>query len=232
MNINEIETILETLYARHANLDEAMLVTLLTAGGWEEKNIHDAIVLFRVAYSKRDRTVRVSLVPPEENHLLPQTADIAHTLTEHTGSSYDKEGDIVSVPPVEVSSPLGASPSSAIEKTEESLGEPLEELGKLHTNVNVAKKREDAIPENLPLRPFESNSHIWPFSLYKDVFNGPAAPLPKPVFSEKKKEEQLVEKNAGMHSLSEKEDKLTLLAEIMLGIVLLILAYMYSNGRL
>lgn len=44
-----------------------------------------------------------------------------------------------------------------------------------------------SIPDNLPLRPFETSPHVWPFSKYKDVFhadavsNEPVASLEVPV---------------------------------------------------
>lgn len=232
MTVNEVETILETLYVRHPALDEAMLITLLTAGGWEEKNIRDAVVLFRAAHRSGQRSAAQTLfVPPAENRMLPQAVDIAHTLTEHTESSQDSKPAIVLPADEDLSenrSPL--VPSETI--LEESPKEPGVESANQETAVNPVEVKEDAIPENLPLRPFESNSHVWPFSMYKDVFHSASEPLLAPEVSEEEKGGHLSEKNSGPRHFSRKEDTLTLLAEIMLGIILLILAYMYSNGRL
>jgi hypothetical protein len=46
MTLHEIEETLQILRKRHAGLNEAMLVTLLRAGGWEEKQIEEAKVVF------------------------------------------------------------------------------------------------------------------------------------------------------------------------------------------
>lgn len=237
MNINEVEIILETLCARHANLDEAMLVTLLTAGGWEEKNIRDAVVLFRTTHGgKRNNAVQALFIPPTENPILPQAADISHTLMERVPSSEGKESTITESHREAISensSPLGASLSAGVmEKTEEPIKESEVAPSKPQPRTPAVDIQEDTIPENLPLRPFESNSHVWPFSLYKDVFHSAAAPLSAPVVDEKKKDEHLSDESFEVHPPLGKEDKLTLLAEIMLGVILLILAYMYSNGRL
>jgi len=47
MNLEEVENILKTLVERHPDLDEEMLKTLLSSGGFEEKVINDAVLLYR-----------------------------------------------------------------------------------------------------------------------------------------------------------------------------------------
>ena len=47
MTLSEIETILEELVVRHKNLNPELLATLLQSAGWEDKNIKDALMLFK-----------------------------------------------------------------------------------------------------------------------------------------------------------------------------------------
>lgn len=47
MTLSEIETILEELVVRHKNLNTELLATLLQSAGWEDKNIKDALMLFK-----------------------------------------------------------------------------------------------------------------------------------------------------------------------------------------
>jgi hypothetical protein len=53
MTLSEIETILGELAARHQNLDEELLDTLLLSAGWEEKSIKEALVLFKNPQSRK-----------------------------------------------------------------------------------------------------------------------------------------------------------------------------------
>ena len=57
MTITEIESTLRELRARHQNLNEGTLVTLLTAGGWEDKIIKEAITLFRITQEGKKEEV-------------------------------------------------------------------------------------------------------------------------------------------------------------------------------
>lgn len=91
-------------------------------------------------------------------------------------------------------------------------------------------------PDNLPLRPFEKTNHVWPFSRYKDVFYGEVMPIENPTLT--KEEKKLVEKQQieevyiEKTPMTEKDKELILIASTMLFIVLLLLGYMYLNGRL
>lgn len=88
------------------------------------------------------------------------------------------------------------------------------------------------LPENLPLKPFESTPHVWPFSRYKDVFYGEVMP---PASSEEShlKEKHLTEHfNVERTALDKKDESLVFLAGSMLVVIIVILGYMYSNGRL
>lgn len=84
MTINDIENSLKTLKNNHLNLDEPTLITLLTAGGWDEKDIRDAVVIFRnTSIDKGARPEEDLLVPTEREYILPETADVTHTLLDN-----------------------------------------------------------------------------------------------------------------------------------------------------
>jgi hypothetical protein len=94
------------------------------------------------------------------------------------------------------------------------------------------------IPDDLPMRPFESAPHIWPFSKYKQVFHGDVMPPlseeerilanknmpPKKVLTKK-----VVVKRAGFDG---EDEGLILMTGFSLLVIILLLAYMYSNGRI
>ena len=106
--------------------------------------------------------------------------------------------------------------------------------------VKAISKKAPEIPENLPLVPFESSPHIWSFSKYKSIFH-----------KDEKKEEQVKQQNIALPVVEKKEkevfeeeiiiekepltrgdESLVFLASGMLLVIILILGYMYSNGRL
>ncbi len=107
--------------------------------------------------------------------------------------------------------------------------------------------REEKIPENLPLLPFESSPHVWSFSRYKDVFHGEVMPdkiepeyhqvsitplesLPqKHVVHDVSLEDEIVVEKI---PLNKEDESLVFLAGVMLLGIILILGYMYSHGRL
>lgn len=253
MTLHEIEDTIQDLTSRHTGLDEGMLVTLLRAGGWEEKDIADAKTLFkgRVSSSVVEETHTEVAV---EEKKLPDGLDASHLLPEHNEQV-----------------PLVIEPISAYE------GSP-----SLVEASDHGKK--EAIPHNLPLRPFETSEHIWPFSRYRDVFYGEqeheeqkqstlppqsakeeaVLPTPEPAHqpvvvvtpllikkeapdagifkpaptavltpvplppSEKRIEAEVSSKEKHSHT----DENLVVLACFMLFAVLLLLGYMYSNGRL
>jgi hypothetical protein len=63
MTLSEIETILEELAVRHHNLNTELLTTLLTASGWEEKNVKEALTLFKQRESAKQATAQTSVLP-------------------------------------------------------------------------------------------------------------------------------------------------------------------------
>jgi hypothetical protein len=115
--------------------------------------------------------------------------------------------------------------------------------------------KEADIPEDLPLLPFESSPHVWSFSRYKNVFHGERAsgrdaekpqvdfleqkkeafpsiakPQVTPFVPVKKEDDQEVELQKT--PLTRGDESLVVLAGVMLLVIILILGYMYSNGRL
>lgn len=211
MTLHEIEETLRTLVARHAGLDEKQLLVLLRAGGWEEKTIQEAILVFRGGVSLGEQT-------------LPQPVDEEHRIPEHV------------------------EPAPSVSKTVETSVSLVQ-----HTEV---APRED-LPHNLPLRPFETSEHIWPFARYRDVFYGEQRPLakemtitrverhkvplsvpsqpqptptPQPIFVVK--EVPIAHHDALPQHEEKGDEKLVFIASFMLVAILLLLGYMYSNGRL
>lgn len=247
MTLHEIEETLHTLQLRHSALDEGMLVTLLRAGGWEEKEIEEAKALYRGSTPTANNVQKLGeekpplvFSPVGEEALLAPPIDTSHLLNAH-----NEEGP-----------QIGGTES----EPQSLVIEPV-----------VGKERREELPHNLPLRPFETSEHIWPFSRYRDVFYGeavdevPTPPAPQtqtvvnsPVISEpvphneakrevlsggesvrEKAIEHVVEKQPQMPEVhiapvqfSKGDEKLVVMASVMLLIILLLLGYMYSNGRL
>lgn len=126
----------------------------------------------------------------------------------------------------------------------------------IHDEVPLRRSQERSIeiPGNLPLLPFESSPHVWSFSKYKDIFHKEAphkeevqlitvmpreekssetipVKVSKEVVSSTSKvldEEVSLEKIP----LTKGDESLVFLAGVMLFAIILILGYMYSNGRL
>jgi hypothetical protein len=110
------------------------------------------------------------------------------------------------------------------------------------------KPKEVEPPLDLPLLPFESSPHVWSFGKYKKVFHGeeknnssqekekqvsPVQPSPKNTIAQAlpvtPHEEEIVAEAVPM---TKGDESLVMLAGVMLVAILLILGYMYSNGRL
>lgn len=260
MTLHEIEETLRTLQSRHNGLKEAELVTLLRAGGWEEKNIREAVLLFRSlppsgnaaapAKPQEVTTLQSALPTTETEAVFTPQADANHLLSEHA---------VIVQPSTDES--RGESSSNQVPFMEqESLVRPA---------PAVSSSKNDELPHNLPLRPFETSDHVWPFSRYRDVFFGeektaslPAEPKttqpkPEPVIEivqaaplsvEQKIESAppaapvmfarpavappIPEKIKTEETLPKGDEKLIILAFVMLVLILILLGYMYSNGRL
>ncbi len=236
MTIHEIQSTLDTLRARHPYLDEALLSTLLSSGGWDEQSIREAITLFR---SGKERT----------DTLLPEMADTHHMLTEHNDSTQPfveipQEKEIIQevVPEVVkiseeipeetiISEVVEPEMPHVIEQQEPEVPQVEPQSLIVEELPNIPKVQGEP-PHNLPVRPFESTPHVWPFSRYKDVFYGEVMPklsVPEHVEAEKQKVEHI---HVEPVPLTKKDEKLIVLASTMLLIIILLLVYMYSNGRL
>ncbi|MEN9337757.1 MAG: hypothetical protein RIQ41_71 [Candidatus Parcubacteria bacterium] len=237
MTLHEVEETLDTLIKRHTGLDESALVTLLRAGGWEEKDIREALVLFRLHVPQ----IEEALPTVEEERLLPANVPRDHLLAEGEPNLQPR-----------------------VEATE------TREVESLRTSNETGAKEE--FPHNLPLRPFETSEHVWPFSRYKDVFYGDddvveekvptPTPTPavqaveRPAFHEVEavsphvtseppveqdvytREPQAPRELAVNESItrtyvpSKGDERLIILASSMLLFILLLLGYLYGNGRL
>lgn len=233
MTLREIEETLRTLEDRHPGLNEVMLTTLLKAGGWEEKNIEEAREVFRSSSIAAKRNEPEPLPPLQENPVFEPEADVYHLL------------------------------ESKQEEVSAAEGETTKEKESLVEENSVQLEVRENLPHNLPLRPFETSEHIWPFSRYRDVFYGDESSLE--VKEERREEKPADPVSAATQSLQEEakppiipqpviappapvvstpnihvervplekdDDKLVFMASLMLVFILLILGYMYANGRL
>jgi hypothetical protein len=228
MTLHEIEETLRTLIARHPGLDGQQLLTLLRAGGWEEKTIEEAKTVFRSMKNVKtaDASEKQPTLPPlVETPVFTPPPDRDHLLLAKNKKP---------------------APDEAKVSERESLIVP---------ESHSSSKREE-LPHNLPLRPFETSEHIWPFSRYKDVFYGDLdepTPLQAPKKEEPAQEKVFVQVETPIAPPPQKRDtlpkiaapqppayqtssrgdeKLVILASVMLLIILILLGYMYSNGRL
>lgn len=111
-------------------------------------------------------------------------------------------------------------------------------------------KKPVEIPEDLPLLPFESSEQVWSFSRYKDAFHGEVMPKKELEILETKQEpihqpvlppinvkkalvpEDELEIDLEKTPMTRGDESLVFLAGVMLFAIILILGYMYSNGRL
>lgn len=198
MNWNEIENTVLSLIERHPNLDDAMLKVLLLSGGWDEKMINEAVLVYHRIEGK-------NLFPKLENPpFLQPEVQTGNLLLEH----FEDEKKV--------------EPQSLISPS----------IGTILSSKNSDKKEVEP-PHDLPLRPFESSTHVWPFARYKDVFYGDVMPTHLTV-----EEKQLAKKHKAENiylakiPMTKKEKDMLILVSSMLLVVLLLLGYMYSNGRL
>lgn len=275
MTINEIESTLKTLTNRHSNLDEEMLITLLTAGGWEEKLIKDAVAVFRGSTQKKDTVIVTSpeivLLKTEITHNGVdrvivnnlsavnneiKTSDISEKyVQENTNSEvseivyYDNKGEeetaLQNFPNQEVELlKVDDAEKEKILHTSFSTSErPLEIVVEPQSLIEpkiISPKTEVDLPDNLPLKPFESSPHVWPLSKYKEVFHGdvmtPLSVEERALVNETEKQEipeSVVKKVKLKRTGFDGEDEgLIFLTGTALLVILLLLAYMYSNGRI
>ena len=152
--------------------------------------------------------------------------------------------EVVAVNPVLENFVVENTLKANISNEPQSLIEPLPETRQLNLEENL--------PENLPLKPFESTGHVWSLSRYKEVFHrddsNPSKQDEKNINSEhieesktskpepsvhKEKEDVVVKKIKIKRTGFDGEDEgLIFLTGTALLVIILLLAYMYSNGRL
>lgn len=323
MTIAEIESILRSLCIRHPNLDDQLLVTLLTAGGWEDKVIRDALSLFRSSPQKykpsiatveltsshktvEQKGITTQTEVSESGIAVPQTLSSTPRTVSETGRDqnvpvkdsadmvyYDSAGqeekEIEILPEVQVvrQKPdtdllpvavlkefvdIHSEKKSELQETQivdetvkpQVLSNNVNAVDQDHVSVHSVTSNTDPVslivpvqeqrsvtqvepPENLPLKPFESTPHIWPFSKYKEVFHGEVmTPLPpdertlvnevnqitKPVATKTEEihpQKKIKIKRTGFDG---EDEGLIFLTATTLLIILLLLAYMYGNGRI
>jgi hypothetical protein len=325
MTIAEIESTLSTLCIRHPNLDDELLVTLLTAGGWEDKVIQDAVTIFKSSPNKYRIGINSFQLPVGQNPKTKINQNVSeigvvvakdvgivasikpspvHTEVETKNEEsspivyYNNEGKEEKVLPVFFDSevpvekkeipvihnitevkPTVVVPAEIVtplidlkEKIEipikevisEKVGAFVETQKETSKGVSLPEVSTEKIiepqslilqdilpkvvaqkidpPENLPLKPFESTPHVWPFSKYKEVFHGETMLHPptdemvlvnnKAVVSEEHKESHLKKIKIKRTGFDSEDEGLIFLTGTTLLVILLLLAYMYSNGRL
>lgn len=126
--------------------------------------------------------------------------------------------------------------------------EEKESLVKNETPKKLTSKALEEIPHNLPLKPFEASPHVIPFSEYKETFHGKdekvipqvqnisgvitststvaSVPVSVPVYV------PAYVRSKKPVPLSKSEKELVVMASVLLFVILILLSYMYSNGRL
>jgi hypothetical protein len=105
----------------------------------------------------------------------------------------------------------------------------------VHDESRREQKQNPAIPENLPMRPFESSPHVVPFSKYKETFyKEEIAPVPAGEVEEKNDHSIPQPEHIELKKvpLSTGDEGIAILAGVMLLVIMLLLGYMYGNGRL
>ena len=142
----------------------------------------------------------------------------------------------------------GEAPSDHLIPDEETMEK--EEKTSLVKDLNeipkkISNKAIEEIPHNLPLKPFDASPHVVPFSEYKKSFHGkteedkievvnqPSVVKQVPVIPSQNYNVPKVTKLSRKHApLSKSEKELIVTATTLLFFILLLLSYMYSNGRL
>jgi hypothetical protein len=237
MTISEIENTLKDLQERHKDLNEAMLTTLLLSSGWEEKHIKEAVTLFKgregtslaissnTSYISRPpvATVPLDAIPKNEP---PHTQP---TLSSYGGKSIPPQNTVQSFSPpptVSISKDITKEVRPPTSSDQKDINTSPESL--VVTNSTPIQKVAPSLPENLPLKPFDSTDHSMPLATYKEVYHKENEPLKE----EKNVEEKHIHVTIKRTRLDGEDEGLIMLTGTMLLIILLLLAYMYTNGRL
>lgn len=246
MNLTEIKHAVEKIVALNPGITKERLTTLLVASGWEMGSIQEALVLYE--------TITPDLPAPHvvaEDHRISEHTttlpkdDIVSTPEPEETPTVAKEvytAPVVDVPEVvhveqQITEPAQEEPQSRIPET-------------LPEEIATSKKEAPEIPDELPLRPFEGSPHVWSFSKYKAMFFGDDAPQSEPPVvtppTPQVAEPVTVHREEVVHQhvhvtvpvvfkpepLSQKDKQLVITASVLLLVILLMLWYMYSQGRI
>lgn len=246
MNLTEIKHAVEKIVALNPGITKERLTTLLVASGWEMGSIQEALVLYE--------TITPDLPAP---HVVAED----HRISEHTTTlpkddivSLSKPEETPIVPEEVYIAPVVDVPE--IVHVEQQSAQPLQEEPQSHIpetlpeEIPTPKKDAPEIPDELPLRPFEGSPHVWSFSKYKAMFFGDDAPQPEPPVvtppTPQVTEPVTVHREEVVHQhvhvtvpvvfkpepLSQKDKQLVITASVLLLVILLMLWYMYSQGRI
>ena len=221
MTINDIENILYTLKTNHPDLNDDLLVTILKAGGWEEKNIRDAVTIFHSSVGKKlSIPSSVKFAPIQTENILPEIIDTTHELSDHYENNIEKKDN-------------NETDIEKIDFKKEDKDKSEKELIKTpSTNENKSE-----IPENLPIKPFDNNQQPLSFSAYKNFFPQKEEMETEKISEALKEEiEENKEKNITNKeednklktkaSFGKKEEKLVIVLGVLLFIILMLLYYM------
>ncbi|MEI6810524.1 MAG: hypothetical protein WCK60_00555 [Candidatus Nomurabacteria bacterium] len=211
MKINEIQSTLDQLKERHPKLNEGLISTLLGAGGWDDVSIKEAIALFK---------------SNQETPSLPHQDNISFLELPSLLLSDKNKGE-----------------DQIKEKPKESL------VASLAANLlNKKVKFKATLPDDLPLKPFDSSPNVWSFSRYKDIFYGNEKEedtegevvvnkSTKKIKEEKEKINKqkmfkIVEVDLEKVPVTTEDEGIIVSIGMFLLIIVLLVIYMYLNGRL
>ncbi|MBP9782718.1 MAG: hypothetical protein KBC50_03245 [Candidatus Pacebacteria bacterium] len=246
MNLTEIKHAVEKIVALNPGITKERLTTLLVASGWEMGSIQEALVLYE--------TITPDLPAP---HVIAEDYRISeHTTTLPKDDIVSlSEPEVISTIAEEVYTAPTVEPIEVVH-VEQQVTEPIQEEPQsripetLQEETPSSKKEAPEIPDELPLRPFEGSPHVWSFSKYKALFSGDVAPelevqivpppLPQVMEPVTVHREEVVHQHVHVtvpvvfkpEPLSQKDKQLVITASVLLLVILLMLWYMYSQGRI
>ncbi len=170
-----------------------------------------------------------------------ETADIKKDIEKTEDKKSNTKESLVLIQSAEAPSDHLIPDEEEMEKEKLSL---VENVNDKEVSKKTFNKIKEEIPHNLPLKPFDESPHVVPFSEYKEIFHGKEDDVPKSKEEVKvvQKEqtpinlinnhEPVIIRNKKQIPLSKSEKELVFMASVLLFVILLMLSYMYSNGRL
>jgi hypothetical protein len=242
MNLFDVKNALETIVRLNPRLSKEKLVVLLDGAGWNKTNIEEAIMLFTSMTPELPDPVLGA------DHLL----DDPQRISEEAKQVAYKKPEVVATPKKDTKRfeipHISALPifSFGRKKSKPKVSEVTEPV------YLEAKDTIPSLPEDLPLKPFDSSPHTWTLSTYKDLFHGSEVMTETPQQNvlditpslEMKPDTSLREKipsqpvysapkqRAMRDPLSGDDMSLTVVVSLLFLVILLLLGYMYGNHRL